>query len=160
MESRWSKRLVLARSPVGLQLLTRAAAVHPTICKAWADSAYRTAVIEHGATLSIDVEVVRRDPATRGFAALPRRWAVERTLAARIVDGRPEGGYTDNFELICCRCGDDPDGVTARSQPSFRQSAGPTCVRRALRHIKHVRRHPQSAGTTNPARRPMLVERR
>jgi hypothetical protein len=72
MESRWSKRLVLARSPVGLQLLTRAAAVHSTICKAGADSAYRTAVIEHGATLGIDVEVVRRDPATRGFAALPR----------------------------------------------------------------------------------------
>jgi transposase len=66
--------------PAGLQLLTKAAAAHPTISKAWADSAYRNAVIEHGATLGIDVEVVRRDPATRGFAALPRRWTVERTL--------------------------------------------------------------------------------
>jgi transposase len=59
--------------PAGLQLLTKVAAAHPTISKAWADSAYRNAVIEHGATLGIDVEVVRRDPATRGFAALPRR---------------------------------------------------------------------------------------
>jgi transposase len=64
----------------GLQLLTRAAAAHPTISKAWADGAYRNTVIEHGAALGIDVEVVRRDPATRGFAALPRRWTVERTF--------------------------------------------------------------------------------
>ena len=64
--------------PAGRHLLAKAAAAHPTIGKAWADSAYRNAVIEHGATLGIDVQVVRRDPATRGFAALPRRWAVER----------------------------------------------------------------------------------
>ncbi len=52
--------------PAGLQLLTKAAAAHPAICKAWAGSAYRNAVIEHAATLGIDVEVVRRDPATTG----------------------------------------------------------------------------------------------
>ena len=66
--------------PAGLYLLTRAAAAHPAISKAWADSAYLNAVIEHSATLGIDVEVVRRDPATRGFAAPPRRWTVERTF--------------------------------------------------------------------------------
>jgi transposase len=66
--------------PAGLQLLAKTAAAHPAISKAWADSAYRNAVIEHAATLGIDVEVVRRDPATRGFTALPRRWAVERTF--------------------------------------------------------------------------------
>ncbi|MFD1935467.1 transposase [Nonomuraea mangrovi] len=44
-----------------------------------ADSAYRTKVIESAAALGIDAEVVRRDPATKGFAALPRRWGVERT---------------------------------------------------------------------------------
>jgi epsilon-lactone hydrolase len=33
--------------PFSLQLLTKAAAAHPTICKAWADNAYRNAVIEH-----------------------------------------------------------------------------------------------------------------
>jgi len=59
--------------PAGLQLLTKAAAVHPSIRKAWADSAYRKAVIEHAATLGIDLQVVRRDPTTRGFAALLRR---------------------------------------------------------------------------------------
>ncbi|MFI6513920.1 IS5 family transposase [Streptosporangium sp. NPDC050855] len=64
----------------GLPLLAQVAADHPTITKAWADSAYRTTVIEGGAALGIDVEVIRRDPATRGFTALPRRWVVERTL--------------------------------------------------------------------------------
>jgi len=33
---------------------------------------------------------------------------VLRRQPARIVEGRPEGGYTDAFELICCDCGDDP----------------------------------------------------
>jgi transposase len=67
-------------STAGLHLLTHIAAAHPTITKTWVDAAYRNTVIEHGATLGIDVQVVRRDPATRGFTALPRRWAVERTF--------------------------------------------------------------------------------
>jgi len=25
-----------------------------------------------------------------------------------MVDGQPQGGYTDVFELICCDRGDDP----------------------------------------------------
>jgi transposase len=64
----------------GRHLLTQVAAAHPTITKTWADSAYRTSVIEHSATLGIDLEVVRKDPATRGFTPLPRRWTVERTF--------------------------------------------------------------------------------
>jgi len=34
---------------------------------------------------------------------------VLRRQPVRIVDGRPEGGYTDLFELICWDCGDHPD---------------------------------------------------
>ena len=34
---------------------------------------------------------------------------VLRRQPARIVEGRPEGGYTDVFEIICCDCGDRPD---------------------------------------------------
>ncbi|MFF1799466.1 IS5 family transposase [Kitasatospora sp. NPDC058263] len=64
----------------GRQLLTTVAAEHPTLRKAWADMGYKNAVVEHGATLGIDVEIVRRGPATRGFAVQPRRWVVERTL--------------------------------------------------------------------------------
>ncbi len=32
--------------------------------------------------------------------------AVLRRRPARIVEGQPEGGYTDAFEIICCYCGD------------------------------------------------------
>ena len=74
-------------------LLTRAAAAHPAISKAWADSAYLNAVIEHSATLGIDVEVVRRDPATRGFAAPPRRWTVERTFGWLMLHRRLARDY-------------------------------------------------------------------
>jgi hypothetical protein len=34
---------------------------------------------------------------------------VLRRQSARIMNGRPQGGYTDAFELTCCHCGDDPD---------------------------------------------------
>ncbi len=40
----------------------------------------KTAVVEHGATLGIDVEIVQRDPTGAGFVIQPRRWVVERTF--------------------------------------------------------------------------------
>jgi transposase len=80
-------------SAAGLPLLTQVAADHPAITKAWADSAYRTKVIEGSAALGIDVEVVRRDPATRGFAALPRRWVAERTLGWLMLHRRLARDY-------------------------------------------------------------------
>jgi transposase len=69
----------LADSPVGRQVLTRVAAVAPTVTKAWVDGGYNQKVVEHGAELGIDVEVVRREPGA-GFKVLPRRWVVERTF--------------------------------------------------------------------------------
>lgn len=39
----------------GIQLLTRVAADHPTISKAWVDTGYKKKAIEHGAALGIDV---------------------------------------------------------------------------------------------------------
>ncbi|MEU9858447.1 IS5 family transposase [Streptomyces sp. NPDC047974] len=64
----------------GIHVLSNIAADHPRITKAWADTGYRTKVIEHGAHLGIDVEVTRRDPAQKGFKVIPRRWVVERTF--------------------------------------------------------------------------------
>ncbi len=37
-------------------------------------------MIEHGANLGIDVEVVKRNPEIRGFHVVKRRWVVERSL--------------------------------------------------------------------------------
>jgi len=59
-------------------------------------------------------------------------WTVVlRRQPARMVDGQPQSGYTDAFELICCDCGDDPGVLTATSHPGFGRSAGPTRSRRA-----------------------------
>jgi transposase len=77
----------------GRTLLTQVAATHPTITKTWADSAYRTSVIEHSATLGIDLEVVRKDPATRGFTPLPRRWTIERTFGWLMLHRRLARDY-------------------------------------------------------------------
>ncbi|WP_407071082.1 transposase [Streptomyces cellulosae] len=64
----------------GIHLLSRIATANPQARKAWTDSGYRTEAINHGARLGIDVEVVRRGPATKGFKVIPRRWVVERTF--------------------------------------------------------------------------------
>jgi hypothetical protein len=42
---------------------------------------------------------------------------VLRRQPVHIVAGRPEGGYTDAYELICCDCGDDPE-LAYRDVPS------------------------------------------
>lgn len=64
----------------GIHVLSSIAVDHPRITKAWADTGYRTKVIEHSARLGIDVEVTRRDPAQKGFKVIPRCWVVERTF--------------------------------------------------------------------------------
>ncbi len=41
----------------------------------------------------------------------PRQdWTVVlRRRPVRMVEGRPEGGWADKSEIVCCACGDDPD---------------------------------------------------
>ena len=64
----------------GRDVVSELAARHPGVVRAWADSGYKRSVIERGAAHGIDVEVVSKDPGQKGFAPLPRRWAVERTF--------------------------------------------------------------------------------
>ncbi|CAM5701259.1 IS4/IS5 family transposase OS=Streptomyces alboniger OX=132473 GN=CP975_34730 PE=4 SV=1 [Streptomyces alboniger] len=65
---------------VGIQLLDQAKKDLPDISKSWVDTGFKDAVIEHGANLGIDVEVVDRNPGVRGFHVLKRRWVVERSI--------------------------------------------------------------------------------
>ncbi|WP_405475704.1 IS5 family transposase [Streptomyces sp. NBC_00009] len=67
-------------SIAGQTLIERIATEHPAVRKTWVDGGYRQHLVEHAATLGIDMHIVRRDHATKGFAVLPRRWTVERTL--------------------------------------------------------------------------------
>ncbi|GKQ35525.1 hypothetical protein ALMP_20680 [Streptomyces sp. A012304] len=67
-------------SAAGTHLLSQVREHHPTITKAWADNGYKTKAVEHAAEIGIDLEIVQRDPALRGFRVQPRRWVIERTL--------------------------------------------------------------------------------
>jgi hypothetical protein len=53
-------------------------------------------------------------------------WTVVlRRQPARMVQGRPEGGYTDLFEIICCDCGDHPDLDYSEVSPALQRVRGP-----------------------------------
>ncbi len=68
-------------SVAGTRLIDRVAADHPGVRKVWVDGGYRQHLVEHAATLGIDMEITARRPGTRGFTLIPKRWAVERTTA-------------------------------------------------------------------------------
>ncbi|MGV5039352.1 transposase, partial [Streptomyces sp. NRAIS4] len=70
----------LSENAVGIQLLDQAKKTYPTISKSWVDTGFKNALIEHGASLGIDVEVVNRNPGVRGFHIVKRRWVVERSI--------------------------------------------------------------------------------
>jgi transposase len=64
----------------GIALLDRVAAQAGTVSKALVDQGFKNAVVAHGAALGIEVQVVERNPAGRGFVPQPKRWVVEQTL--------------------------------------------------------------------------------
>nr|WP_239106837.1 hypothetical protein [Streptomyces rubrogriseus] len=43
------------------------------------DRNYRQHLVQHAATLGIDMEITARKPGTRRFTPIPKRWTVERT---------------------------------------------------------------------------------
>ncbi|MFB7337074.1 IS5 family transposase [Streptomyces adustus] len=70
----------LSENALGIRLLDQAKGTYPTISKSWVGTGFKNAVVEHGATLGIDVEVISRNPETRGFQVVKRRWVVERSI--------------------------------------------------------------------------------
>jgi transposase len=70
----------LSENALGIRLLDQAKETYPTISKSWVDAGFKNAVVEHGAQLGIDVEVVNRNPGVRGFHVVKRRWVVERSI--------------------------------------------------------------------------------
>ena len=55
----------------------------PRLKKLWADGIYRGAdfIADMYEQSGIEVEIVERDPAVKGFKLLPYRWVIERTFA-------------------------------------------------------------------------------
>lgn len=65
----------------GIALLDRVAAATPpgSVRTALVDQGFKNAVVTHGATLGINVQIVERNPADKGFIPQPKRWVVEQT---------------------------------------------------------------------------------
>jgi transposase len=73
---------------LGTALLDKVAAATSTVSKALVDQGFKRTVVEHGAALGIDVEIVQRNPEVTGFVPQPKRWVVERTLGTLILHRR------------------------------------------------------------------------
>ncbi|GAA3311768.1 hypothetical protein GCM10020295_82170 [Streptomyces cinereospinus] len=80
-------------SVAGTRLLDQVAAEHPGIRKVWVDGGYRQHLVEHAATLGIDMEISARTPGTKGFTTIPKRWAVERTYGWLMLHRRLARDY-------------------------------------------------------------------
>ncbi|MCK9905107.1 transposase [Parafrankia colletiae] len=78
---------------IGIALLDRVATAAPLVRKAWVDAGFKTTVIEHGAGLGIDVEIVERPAEARGFTPLPKRWVVEQTFGIMMLHRRLARDY-------------------------------------------------------------------
>ncbi|MBW8705696.1 hypothetical protein MBT84_39420 [Streptomyces sp. MBT84] len=52
------------------------------------DGGYRPHVVEHAASLGVDLEIVARTLGTRGFTPASNRWAVERTYGWLVLHRR------------------------------------------------------------------------
>jgi transposase len=83
----------LSDNTIGTHLLSQAKNIYPSITKAWVDAGFKNTVIEHGATLGIDVEVVARNTEKRGFHVVKRRWVVERSLGWLMLHRRLARDY-------------------------------------------------------------------
>ncbi len=79
-------------------------------------------------------------------------WAVVlRRQPVRLVEGQPEGGYTDQYEIICCDCGDDPDLDYREVSPALQRIRGPYPIAEGITaYEKHVRQHPSLQGFHQP----------
>lgn len=80
-------------SIAGGQLLDQVATEHPRIRKVWVDGGYRQHLVEHAASLGIDMEITQRKPGTRGFTPIPKRWVVERTYGWLMLHRRLARDY-------------------------------------------------------------------
>jgi transposase len=68
----------------GILLLSTMFGLHPFLTKLFADAGYQGPGFHNGLARvlpSIEIEIVRRSDQVKGFAVLPKRWIVERTIA-------------------------------------------------------------------------------
>jgi hypothetical protein len=76
-----------------------------------------------------------------------------RRRPARTVQGRPEGGYTDEFEIICCDCGDDPGLEHREVSHTLQRIRGPYPGAAGI--TAYVRQHPRPQRIHQSGRHPV-----
>lgn len=81
---------------VGIKLLDKVARAAPSVTKTWVDQGFKNSVVEHGAKLGIDVEIVQRNPSDVGFVVQPTRWRVEQTFGILMYFRRLVRDYESN----------------------------------------------------------------
>jgi hypothetical protein len=81
-------------------------------------------------------------------------WTVVlRRRPARMLEGRPEGGYTDLYEIVCCDCGDHPYLDYREVSPELQRVRGPYPVADGITaYVRHVRLYHQPAHAASMAR--------
>ena len=85
--------------------------------------------------------------------------AVLRRQPTRIIEGRPEGGYTDLFEIVCCDCGDHPYLDYAEVSPGLQRVRGPYPITDGIAaYEEHLGRHHDPARATSMARGRILAD--
>lgn len=88
---------------VGTVLLDKVAAQAATVKKALVDQGFKNTVVEHGASLGIDVEIVQRNPDQRGFVPQARRWVAERAYGILMMFRRLVREYDHRTETAQSR---------------------------------------------------------
>ncbi len=79
---------------------------------------------------------------------------VLRRQPGRVVGGRPEGGYTDAYELICCDCGDDPELDYQQVSPEIQRIRGPYPIAAGVEaYEQHAGQHETRRPTFEPTSR-------
>ncbi|MGH3626815.1 MAG: IS5 family transposase [Sciscionella sp.] len=81
---------------VGTALLDRVAASTSSVKTALVDQGFKSSVVDHGAGLGIDVQIVERNPQDTGFIPQPVRWKVEQTYGTLILQRRLTRDYEGN----------------------------------------------------------------
>jgi transposase len=77
----------------GIALLDKVATQATSVRTALVDQGFKSQFVAHGATMGIDVQVVERNPAVKGFVPQPRRRVVEQAFGILSFHRRPVRHY-------------------------------------------------------------------
>lgn len=83
-------------------------------------------------------------------------WTVVlRRQPTQIVDGEPQGGYLDFYELVCWDCGDSPDQDYRDVSPKLQRIRGPYPIAAGIAaYQQHARRHRRQATRPSESQAP------